>query len=429
MEHHQPHDQQSGFLSQEDTDCYTGAAMRDVEVIATTATNIIAVGRRYGRQWFLKGLTADLRESTSMRRRLIKEFEIHSRLRHANIVQAVGFEEIEGLGPCIVQEWVEGETLHAALRDGSLTAADRRRIMHELTQAAAYLHRCGVVHRDIKPANVMIRKTGGEAVLVDFGLADSDDYIENKGAAGTPGFISPEQMESGGVSPTDDVYSLGVVMRELVPRYRAIADRCTDVAAKRPADASALLRLMLRRDRRPKILLTLLAGIVAVAVAALVTIRILDLQRVSDTSRRHLTMLREKNVENETLVAGLRDSLTEIRDRLASTTQELTQVKEIENIRQDFLNGGYRRIDKLLTEYDRGVFSKMTSDDYPIFSSTEIELMNKLKATVEDYSKSYRDDRLPPDDRDKLIMDLYNYISLNIAKYQDKWLKQINLSM
>lgn len=133
---------ESGYIAQEHPECYLGSAVHDVEIIRVTATNVLARGRRYGRQWFLKGLREDYRDSMAMRRRLFKEFELHSRLQHHNIVQAVGLEEIEGLGLCIIQEWLEGITLRDALRSGTLTSADILRVIRELTAAVAYLHRC-----------------------------------------------------------------------------------------------------------------------------------------------------------------------------------------------------------------------------------------------------------------------------------------------
>ena len=216
-------ERESGYLGPDEVECYVGSEMHDVEVLRITGSNVIARGRRYGRVWFIKGLREELRRSTAMRRQLLKEFDIHSRLHHPSIVRAMGLEEIEGLGLCIVQEWIDGITLREALRNETLSSHDRRRIVHEVTEAVAYLHSRGVVHRDLKPSNVMIRDIGHEVVLIDFGLSDSDDYVEGKQPAGTPGFISPEQEVSGGADPADDVYSLGVMIREVYPRYTSVA--------------------------------------------------------------------------------------------------------------------------------------------------------------------------------------------------------------
>lgn len=98
-----------------------------------------------------------------------------------------------------------------------MKSSERRRIIRDLIEAVAYLHSRGVVHRDLKPSNVMIRDVGKEVVVIDFGLADTSDYVELKGGAGAPGFISPEQMKSGGADPADDIYSIGVIMKLLPP--------------------------------------------------------------------------------------------------------------------------------------------------------------------------------------------------------------------
>ena len=169
-----PIETESGYIGETEGSCYVGNSMTDVEVIRVTAINVIARGRRYGRQWLLKGLREELRDSTAMHRQLIKEFEIHSRLLNPAVVQAIGMEEIKGLGTCIVEEWIEGKTLSELIRAGNLTKGDRRRLMRETINAVAYRHRKGIVHRDLKPANIMVRDAGGEAVLIDFGLADTD---------------------------------------------------------------------------------------------------------------------------------------------------------------------------------------------------------------------------------------------------------------
>lgn len=423
MEEKEP--EESGYMESESIECCVGSAMRDVEVIHVTATNVIARGRRYGRQWFLKGLREEFRNSASMLRRLQKEFEIHSRLRHPNIVQAVGLEEVEGLGPCIIQEWVDGKTLHEMLRCGNMTASERRRVLRELTEAVAYLHRSGVVHRDIKPSNIMIRKTGGEAVLIDFGLADTDDYVEIKASAGTPGFISPEQMKGGGASPADDVYSLGMVIKEMGTRYKRIGNKCTGSPAIRPGDAGEVLKAYSRRDRRPKIIIAVILAAIIALVTGAVQLRFKSLEKSADSSKEQLAVLTDKNVGNEKLVTTLRDSLNEMHGKLASTQDELTRIREYEGLRQALFGEGCSRIDSVLGRYDRDVFSKMPEEDIGKYNEVLLGLVVELKATVEGYISSIKNrNDLAPGDADKLKMDLYNYQAVKLFEYQKKWEKK-----
>lgn len=420
---------ESGYIGASEADFYAGSTMRDVEVLRVTGTNVIARGRRYGRQWFLKGLRAEFRDSVAMKRQLLKEFELHSRLSHPSIVRAEALEEVEGIGLCIVQEWVEGHTLGETLRKGELTSSERRRIMRELTAAVAYLHGCGVVHRDLKPSNVMIRDVGREVVLVDFGLADSSDYVELKQPAGTPGFISPEQMSDGGANPADDVYSLGVIMREVCPRYGMISRRCTGRAARRPADAGRLLRALRRRDRLPRIIWSAMIAAALVAVALFTVRRIISLENSARDSGALVSELSEKNARNAALVSTLQDSLSGVHLRLDDAENELEAVKGHERLRQDALSQGYRRIDAVLRKADREVFSKFTSADLPGYTDALIKLTGSLSKTVEDYHSSLAGTGLSPEDTERIKADLYNYQAVKLSEYQNRWLKRINPSM
>lgn len=420
---------ESGYIGASEADFYAGSTMRDVEVLRVTGTNVIARGRRYGRQWFLKGLRAEFRDSVAMKRQLLKEFELHSRLSHPSIVRAEALEEVEGIGICIVQEWVEGHTLGETLRKGELTSSERRRIMRELTAAVAYLHGCGVVHRDLKPSNVMIRDVGREVVLVDFGLADSSDYVELKQPAGTPGFISPEQMSDGGANPADDVYSLGVIMREVCPRYGMISRRCTGRAARRPADAGRLLRALRRRDRLPRIIWSAMIAAALVAVALFTVRRIISLENSARDSGALVSELSEKNARNAALVSTLQDSLSGVHLRLDDAESELEEVKGHERLRQDALSQGYRRIDTVLRKADREVFSKFTSADLPGYTDAMIKLTGTLSKTVEDYHSSLAGTGLSPEDTERIKADLYNYQAVKLSEYQNRWLKRINPSM
>lgn len=420
---------ESGYIGASEADFYAGSTMRDVEVLRVTGTNVIARGRRYGRQWFLKGLRAEFRDSVAMKRQLLKEFELHSRLSHPSIVRAEALEEVEGIGLCIVQEWVEGHTLGETLRKGELTSSERRCIMRELTAAVAYLHSCGVVHRDLKPSNVMIRDVGHEVVLVDFGLADSSDYVELKQPAGTPGFISPEQMSDGGANPADDVYSLGVIMREVCPRYGMISRRCTGRAARRPADAGRLLRALRRRDRLPRIIWSAMIAAALVAVALFTVRRIISLENSARDSGALVSELSEKNARNAALVSTLQDSLSGVHLRLDDAENELEEVKGHERLRQNALSQGYRRIDTVLRKADREVFSKFTSADLPGYTDALIKLTGTLSKTVEDYHSSLAGTGLSPEDTERIKADLYNYQAVKLSEYQNRWLKRINPSM
>lgn len=427
----QSNDLESGYVAPIDEECGPVTEMRDVEILHISGTNVMARGRRYGRQWFLKGLREELRDSAAMQRQLQKEFEIHSRLRHPSVVQVIGMENIEGLGLCIVQEWVEGITLHEALAKQKMKSSEKRRIIRDLTETVAYLHTRGVVHRDLKPSNVMIRDIGKAVTVIDFGLADTSDYVEIKGAAGTPGFISTEQIKSGGADPADDVYSLGMMMKLMAPpAYSSIARRCIAPAGRRPSDAAYLLKMIRSRDRRPKIIIGIVAAIAAVAVIAFAAMRIHSLEQSAYDSAGKVSVLRAENSENLARIASLNDSLATVKENLDEANDELTRITEYENLKKSIFSEGCRRIDDALMQADRNTFSKITPGDLLSLNENLTGLLKKLGTIVDEHCRmQVKTSSLSKEDIENMRMDLYNYQAIKFSEYQEKWLKRMNIAI
>ena len=207
----------------------------DLTIEYTSGFNVIARAQRYGRWYMLKGLNDANRDKAMPRQMLRKEFDILIRMQHPNVVQTIGMEQVEGLGTCIVMEYVEGITLKEWLQTKSKTKkgtggkdADALRIMDELLQAVAYVHSLGIAHRDLKPQNIMLTRQGLHVKLIDFGQSDTDDYAVLKQPAGTVSYMSPEQMTMQIPDIRNDIYSIGVVMRQmpLPSYYKRVGNRC-----------------------------------------------------------------------------------------------------------------------------------------------------------------------------------------------------------
>lgn len=428
---HKSLESESGYLEGLDADCSLVSEMVDVEILHISKTNVTARGRRFGRQWFLKGLREELRNSAAMQRQLQKEFEIHSRLRHPSVVQVVGMEYVNGLGLCIIQEWVEGITLQEALTKQRIKSSERRWIIRNLTEAVAYLHSRGVVHRDLKPSNIMIRDIGKEVVVIDFGLADTSDYVEIKGAAGTPGFVSPEQMKSGGADPADDVYSLGVIMKLMAPRiYSSIVRRCIAPIGKRPTDAGHLLKLIRRQDRLPKVIIGIVAALAAVVVFALAALHIHSLEQSANDSAGKVSEMSAVNTANLTRIASLTDSLSMLKGNLDEANDELARISEYENLKKSMFREGSRSIDDILVRADRNIFSKIPEGDIRSFNTNISGLLEKLRVAVEEhYQTCLKSTSLSIEDIESIRTNLYNYEGIKLSEYQEKWLKRINPAM
>lgn len=157
-----------------------------------------------------------LRPGSTHTETLLREARIVSKLQHANIVPLYDAGEQDG-EPYLVCAYVEGGTLQRMLRDGALPAVKSAEITCQLLDALEYAHQQGVLHLDIKPGNIMIGQRG-QPMLMDFGIArlmqeQNDDSQE---VIGTPQYMAPECISNGGVDASSDLYSVGMVLYEMV---------------------------------------------------------------------------------------------------------------------------------------------------------------------------------------------------------------------
>jgi len=151
-------------------------------------------------------------------RRLLQEARVVSQFSHPNIVTL--YDALEHAGShYLVLEYVEGMTLAQLLRRETRLANSRAiRIANQIADGLTYAHGKQVIHRDIKPANIMIARTGGVKVM-DFGIARDTsfgDLTEQGTGIGTPAYMSPEQVLGDKLDARSDIFSLGVVLYQMV---------------------------------------------------------------------------------------------------------------------------------------------------------------------------------------------------------------------
>ena len=351
----------SGIL----VDAFEGVNDRftSIEDKGTHGHNRLWRAKRYCRWFMLKGLGEAELGQMAYHEMLVKEFDIMSRLQHPGVVQAVNMEDVDGLGMCIVMEWVDGVTLKEWLQ-GDTTRDERRQVANQLMDALAHIHQQGVVHRDIKPSNIMITNTGMAVKIIDFGLADTDQHAVLKQPAGTVSYMAPEQVSASAPDTRNDIYSLGLVLKQmdLGCDYKASIARCLKPIEDRYQSVEELQVDLHRRASRRRMATIIAAalGLVAVITAAVAITSRLDRSTVNATSERvdslHNQLERTTTVIDHSLraqdslvkrLAALNDSLAMLNNANAEMRGEQQERQARQRLIDQAIAEGIRRIDAI----------------------------------------------------------------------------------
>jgi serine/threonine-protein kinase len=176
------------------------------------------VHAKLGRVAAVKVLNEAARREQGFVERFFNEARIQESLHHPNIAAVYDFTEVQGQ-PCIIMEYVDGDTLCDRVRPyGPMPTAEALRIFSSVVDAIAYVHSHGVIHRDIKSNNVKIG-TQGQVKLLDFGIAKggaSPALTQTGSVIGTIEYLSPEQLSTGHADERSDIWALGVLLYEML---------------------------------------------------------------------------------------------------------------------------------------------------------------------------------------------------------------------
>ena len=190
-------------------------------------TSTIKEGRLYiatkaGKRFLLK--TSD--GSAKGLEQLKREYELSISLSHPGLAYVFTYEDTSPVGPCIVQEYVDGRTLSQYLTEKP-ALNDRKRAFGQILSAVAYLHHKGVIHNDLSPANILVSNRNDDIKVIDLGFADDDTHYLSKSLGGTRKYASPELISGAKVDARSDIYTLGAIIRDMFPgRYGRIAGKC-----------------------------------------------------------------------------------------------------------------------------------------------------------------------------------------------------------
>ncbi|WP_456001583.1 serine/threonine-protein kinase [Prevotella sp.] len=201
------------------------ASYTDYEVIPSHGYSLIVKCRKGEQTVILKGLKEENSKRTLLRNALKREFKQCQRLNHTGIVRYQGLVDVDGYGLCIEEEFIEGRTLQAYLKEQH-TDDEKIAIVNQIADALRYAHNQGIAHRNLKPSNILITAQGNYVKLIDFSVLSLDDV---KATADTTRFMAPElKDETMTADGTADIYSLGTIMKVmgLTLAYSDVIKRC-----------------------------------------------------------------------------------------------------------------------------------------------------------------------------------------------------------
>lgn len=256
-----------------DSDETPVAHFSEISIIHRSDRNLVLKAKRYGRWWILKCVNPDFNDAATAAA-LQKEFEVSLLIPSGAAVSVYSMEEVRDYGQCIVMDYVDGTSLLDWLKNPH-SMAEREQLAIDIVKSVGMIHAAGVVHRDIKPSNIIVRSLGSKAVIIDFGLSDTASYTIFKQPAGTRSYLSPEQASASTPDIRNDIYSLGVILKEMqLPGYwRPAIRKCLLPIDSRMPDTTALLNTCSRYRRLYRLTaaailsLIIIAGIVWATVA------------------------------------------------------------------------------------------------------------------------------------------------------------------
>jgi Tol biopolymer transport system component len=216
----------------------------------------LAEDTRLERTVALKILPSDLASDQQRMNRFVQEAKTASALNHPNILTIYEIEQL-GSTNLIATEFIDGQTLRARIHGGQISISEVLEIAIQVASALGAAHEAGIVHRDLKPENIMLRRHDNIVKLLDFGIAKlsepSPSIIDTEAATralvntapgtvmGTVGYMSPEQARGLPVDARTDIWSLGVVLYEMIAGSVPFAG----------ATASDVIAAVLQKEAQP----------------------------------------------------------------------------------------------------------------------------------------------------------------------------------
>ena len=226
-----------------------------------------------GKKVIIKALKAEHAHDPKCRQNLKKEYDLTSELEHKCIRKALGFETIQGLGDCIIFEFIDGKSLAEHVRVGTLNEKQIKSVLIDICDGLNYMHQRMIIHCDLKPENIMVTANDCRAKIIDIGLPETEYKTDRELLIKENEFIAPELIKGEECDPRSDVYSLGKIIefigeRNLLSQFSSVATHCTQFSREQRFDNIMEVKSVLTKGFSAFKIILLFLVLAALGVAA-----------------------------------------------------------------------------------------------------------------------------------------------------------------
>ena len=274
----------------------------------------VFTAKNNGKKVIVKALKAECANDAACKASLRQEYETTSMLDNKYIRKAIDYVNIEGLGDCIVFEFIEGKSLAEHVRVGTLSEKQVKSILGEVCDGLYYLHRNGIVHCNLNPENILVTNDG-RAKLIDIGVPETKQDADRELLIKEMEFVAPEIIKGEDVDSRADIYSLGKIMefigeRNISKQFGPVATHCTQFSKEQRFDTISEVRSAISKGH--SFVKDLLFILVAAIVGALAFIYIPKIK--SNVEKERAERL-EHDFERE--VTAINDALPALCEKYA----------------------------------------------------------------------------------------------------------------
>ena len=194
-----------------------------------------------GKKVIVKALKEEYAKDLACKESLKQEYETTSFLENKYIRKALDFVQIEGLGDCIIFEYIDGKSLAEHVRVGTLSEKQVKNILAEVCDALYYLQRNGIVHCNLNPDNIMVTAPDYRVKLIDLGIPETKQDADRELLIKEMEFVAPEIIKGEDIDNRADIYSIGKIMefigeRNISKQFGAVATHCTQFSKEQRFD-------------------------------------------------------------------------------------------------------------------------------------------------------------------------------------------------